>query len=367
MQTTTTPVITSTDKIEGAFKELQFELEETARVQGKHDAEQTSSLTEAIYGVRFLNTIVRPAVQNSINVIREELLVASKVMAVQQFEAEAKKNIEKARTDINEKKLAIIAACKNKSAIYIKSAKQKLKGLFTTITLAVAAIDTGIAYSSYRTAGFSTIQAASLSAAVFILLVLSTFAAIPWIRQAKTTITRSVRAIVICTVVFSVLAGISFLRAEGLNNVINIGLNSDGIQQMTQHYSFWPLLLVSFGLFLGIFLLHLFYWQDDREKEQALSIQKHYHTIEELKKEIALLDTEIVRTEKEMTKRKDEVRALFDLYHKLVKRAENIGELAIGIYKRTFSLYAPIIPEFLQTAHHLTYDTEIKFYTNENK
>jgi uncharacterized small protein (DUF1192 family) len=367
MQTITTPVITSTDKIESTFKELHFELEETARVQGKHDAEQTSSLTEAIYGVRFLDTIVRPAVQNSINIIREELLVASKVMAVQQFESEAKKSIEKAQTDINEKKLAIIAACKNKSAVYIKSAKQKLKGLFTTITLAVAAIDTGIAYSSYRTAGFSTIQSASLSAAVFILLVISTFAAIPWIKQAKTTVARSVRGIAICSIVFSVLAGISFLRAEGLNNIINISTSAESVQQVSQQYSFWPLLLVSFGLFLGIFLLHLFYWQDEREKEQALGIQKHFRTIEELKKEIALLDTEIIQTEKELTKRKDEVRALFDLYHKLVKRAENIGEVSIGIYKRTFSMYAPTIPDFLQTTHHLTYDTEIKFYTNENK
>lgn len=352
-------------EIDTELNKLQFELEATAKVQAKHDAEQSGALTESLYEVRLLHTIIGPKVQACINVIREKLLVAAKVVGVQQLEIASRKKIEKTRTEINEKELAIIEVCKNGQVEQVPPGKARLKNFINIAGLVIAGIDALVAYGSFRAGSFSTVQAAAMALAVFALIFFTTNLITPWIKKSKTAAVRNLKALAVCTIVFCAFLGISMLRAEGLNNVINLDVNSDAFNQPQNTHSPLPILMVSYGLFLVLFIIHQFYWQNDAEKKKEQEAKLQFQNVTQLKAEIAALHKEIKQTETELQESKNEVRKLFDYYHKLVLKAEHIGIVAAGIYKRTFSLYRSEVPDFFHFEQRISYDKDITFFNPE--
>lgn len=361
----TRPYNFCTAEIDKELNKLQFELEATAKVQAKHDAEQSGVLTQSLYEVRLLHTIIGPKVQACINVIREKLLVAAKVVGVQQLEIASRKKIEKARTEINEKELAIIEVCKNGEAQQVPLGKARLKNLINIAGLVIAGIDALLAYGSFRAGSFSTIQAAAMALAVFALIFFTTNLITPWIKKSKTMVIRNLKALTVCAIVFCAFLGSSMLRAEGLNNVIDVDVNSETYSQPQNTHSPLPILMVSYGLFLALFIIHQFYWQSDAEKKNEQDAKLQYQNVTQLKEEIDALQKEIKQTETDLLESKNEVRKLFDYYHKLVLKAEHSGTVAAGIYKRTFSLYRTEVPEFFHVEQRISYDKDISFYNPE--
>lgn len=357
----------STLNIAGVLRQAQFELTETAKIQAKYDAQQETKVSEQLYRLRFLNTIVAPTVQNVVDVIKEEFVIASRIMNAKQLETKVEKKIANTKEDIHEKRLAVISATKENSAYGLKYKKGKvLKTVLFIAAIVVALIDCGIAYTSFRTAGFSTIQALALSASVFLLLILSTVVAVPWIQQSETSNRKNVRAFLVCVSVFAVLAGISYLRAEGLNSVIDLSLVATGVPYSQQQYSLWPLLLVSYGLFVGLFFMHLSFHNHSAEAEIEITSKGGYQDVSVLKQDIKEMEQLICTMQDDLSVQKDEVRILYDKFHKLVQHAIHIGDLAQGVYKRTYTSYSSSVPDFFHTDQHISYDTDIKFYTPEN-
>ncbi len=351
-------------EINTELTKLQFELEATAKVQAKHDAQQSGALTESLYEVRLLHTIIAPKIQASINIIREKLLVAAKVVGVQQLEITSRKTIEKARIEINEKELAVIEVCKNGQAAKTPPAKARLKNVINIAGLVIAGIDALVAYGSYRAGSFSTVQAGAMALAVFSLIFFTTNLITPWIKKSKTEGIKNLKAVVVCAIVFCAFLGISMLRAEGLNNVIDLNVNTETNSKQSND-SPLPILMVSYGLFLALFIIHQFYWQSDAEKKKEQEAELQYQNVAQLKAEIDALHKEIKQTEIELQVSKNEVRKLFDYYHKLVLKAEHIGTVAAGIYKRTFSLYRSEVPDFFHVEQRISYNTDITFFNPE--
>jgi len=354
-----------TTEIDTELNKLEFELEATAKVQAKHDAQQSGRMTEPLYEVRLLHTIIAPKIQASINIIREKLLVAANVVGVQQLEITSRKKIEKARTEINEKELAVIDVCKNGNVFQTPPVKAMLRNMLNIAGLVIAAIDSLIAYGSFRVGSFSTVQAGAMSLAVFALIFFTTNLITPWIKKSKTISVKNLKSLAVCAIVFCAFLGISILRAEGLNNVIDIDVNSETYNQSQSNHSPLPILMVSYGLFLALFIIHQFYWQSDEEKKKDQEAKLQYQNVTQIKAEIDALQKEIKQTETELLESKNEVRNLFDYYHKLVLKAEHIGTVAAGIYKRTFSLYRTEVPDFFHVAQRISYDKEITFFNPE--
>lgn len=349
----------SNTEINAELQKLQFELEGSAQVQAKHDAQQGGVLTQSLYEIRLLKTIIVPKVQSCISSLREKLLVAAKVVGVQQLEIVSRKTIEKARRDINEKEIAVIEAHKDGHQHYVPSRKTRLKKILNIAGFIIAGIDAAIAYGSFRTGSYSTIQAGALALGVFSLIYFATNLIAPWVKSGTTKLARNLRAIGVCIIVFFVFLGISILRAEGLNNFINVAV--DASNQPQANYSPLPILFVSYGLFLCMFLIHQFYYQSEEEKNIEKQKQLQYQTLKQLESEIERLNTEIKLVEKELLEKKNEVRELYDYFHKLVLKAKHIGTVAVGIYKRTYSLYSSNIPDFFHEKQQIDYDTEIAF------
>jgi len=347
-------------EIDAELNMLQFELEAIAQVQAKHDAQQRSLLTEAMYEIRLLQTIIAPKVQAAINVIREKLLVAAQVVGIQQMEIAARKKVEKARRDINEKELAVIEACKQREDHYVPLRKASLKNILNISGFVIAVIDSVIAYGNFRTGSYSTVQATAMALSVFSLIYFTTNLITPWIKAAKTKASENLRAFTVCAIVFFCFLGIGMLRTEGLNSVISVTV--DASNELKVNHSPVPILLVSYGLFLCMFFIHQFYWQSEEQKNKEEQERLQYQNVAQLRAEILALIKEIKQIEKDLLERKDEVRQLYDYYNKLVLKAENIGVVAAGIYKRTFSLYSSTIPEFFQRQQQITYDKEINFF-----
>lgn len=351
-------------EIDNELNKLQFELEATAKVQAKHDAQQSGTLTESLYEVRLLHTIIAPKIQASINIIREKLLVAAKVVGVQQLEITSRKKIEKARTEINEKELAVIEVFKNGQVVQMPPVKSRFRNMLNIAGLVIALIDALIAYSSFRAGSFSTVQAAAMSLAVFALIFFTTNLITPWVKKSKTEGIKNLKAVAVCAIVFCAFLGISMLRAEGLNNVIDLNVNTETNSKQSNH-SPLPILMVSYGLFLALFIIHQFYWQSDEEKKKDQETKLQYQNVVQLKAEIDALQKEIKQTETELLDSKNEVRNLFDYYHKLVLKAEHIGNVAAGVYKRTFSLYRSEVPGFFHVEQRISYNTDITFFNPE--
>jgi len=351
-------------EIETELNKLQFELEETAKVQAKHDAQQSVTITESLYQVRLLHTIIAPKIQASINIIREKLLVAAKVVGVQQLEISSRKTIEKARTEINEKELAVIEVCKNGQPVQMTSVKTRFRNMLNIAGLVIALIDALVAYGSFRAGSFSTVQAAAMSLAVFALIFFATNLITAWVQKSKTEGIKNLKAVAVCAIVFCAFLGISMLRAEGLDNVIDLNVNSDTFSHQSKH-SPVPILMVSYGLFLALFIIHQFYWQGDEEKSKDQEIKQQYQNVLQLKAEIDALKNEIKQTETKLLESKNEVRNLFDYYHKLVLKAEHIGNVAAGVYKRTFSLYRSEVPDFFHVEQRISYNKDITFFNPE--
>jgi hypothetical protein len=354
----------SNQGIDNELAKLQYKLEATAKVQAKNDATHNIPITETLYEIKIQNTIIAPEVQNVINNVREKLLVASKVVATQQLEKESLKIIEKNRGEINEKEMAIIEINKNAKGYNAKSKRSSIKSLITLGGFVIAFIDALIAYDSFRVGSFSTINAAAMSVALFGLIYFMTNLITPWVKKPNEVTVRNFRALTVCTVVFFIFLGISNLRADGLNSAISLSINPNS--QSNNIYSPWPILSVSFGIFLCMFLIHQFYWKPKEEVEKELKEALDYKNVFKLEKEIIALKNQIKQTEEQLLKEKSETVILFDYYHKLVLKAENIGMLAQGIYKRTYCLYTTNIPDFFRFEQRINYDTEIKFFNPEN-
>jgi uncharacterized membrane protein YozB (DUF420 family) len=354
-------------KIQQAISSLRFELTETAKVQAKFDASQKTPITESVYRVQFLDTISTPSVQGVIDVIREEILLASGLINTKQSEVTAEKQIADAAREIHDKKLTIIAVKKEQNLHKLKHGNTRMiQSILMISAVIIAFIDAGIAYPSFRTAGFSKLQAVAMSSTIFFLLMIATVVAVPWIQNALKAWQRYLRAMLICASVFIVFAGISFLRAEGLNSAadINAGITMAATGQV--HYSPWPLLLTSFGLFAGIFIAHLAYHKKQDETTIDDATTEGFREIPQLKREIKELQSSIKKTEKELDLQKQVVRKQYDLFHKLIKRALHIGELAQGVYKRTYTSYTGTVPDFFHVDQHIAYDTDINFFSPEN-
>lgn len=355
----------SNEKIDATTSKIQATIIPMAEITAELHATKPQPLSEAKLHIELTEGIIRPAVQEGINVVRKELQVAAEVLNTKELLQTLEKRIEQNNTNIAHKKNKIVELSQGQPMRVYKKKKRSLIRInwIEVVFYLIAGIDGVFSYNNFRVAGFSRETSAVMAAFVFGAILISRILFVPWVQNAggkKIKMHRGTTAIALIAIFFYF---ISLYRTEGVSH---ISLDPAGTNTPPTTASVWPQFIISYTLFLMVFFLHLVQWRSDFQKQKQSGEFEKQDMIAVLTEKIEELNTQNTDAKELMNERKIQLRYLLDYYHKQIKTLEQIGEAAIARYKKVYAGYVQNIPPFFLTEHKITYDTELKFYSPEN-
>jgi hypothetical protein len=352
--------------VESTLNTVTAELEDYVTIKAKSDSQKEADISEPAFRVTILD-FIQAKIQQTIDSIRQNLLVASGLIKVREFEINTKKQCEQNKNEITDKKLRTAELERRKAALKPDRKKMRIRrGLFY-VALFVGLADACLAFSSFRQASYSVIMALIASVAIFGVISISNLILVPLVKNAQGALQKRIRIGVILLVSFFFFFSIASLRATGINSDINVTVNASETPQQNVAISAWPICLISYTLFSIVFLASLFFWQKQEEKMQEQEYKDIGTAITALQKEINELEKKTKIIETDIIRQKDEARELFDYYKKTILRIKNTGTFSVTLYKKTYASFTATIPGFFSDKHDFIYDEEINFFNPEKQ
>jgi hypothetical protein len=348
--------------VEAHIANLDAELTDFPKLQGKEDAQKEAVLTETLFSIKVTDHI-RAKVQAVIDFIKHTLLVTSMVFDAVEIDREAQKKVQEINNETNDRLHHRASLKRKRDSIIIDPLKKKYGKWLMFVALFVGAGDAALAFGSFRHGAYSFFQALLTSLAIGAVISVSHLLYAKWIKQAKTTVQRRFRIFLILSIAFIFFAWIGNLRAQAANNTVSISLDGNNVSAVNSpHLNGWAIAIISFILFAVVLFLSLFLW---KSKEERLKEQEQ----EKLAREIAVIDTEITAMEKQKVDivnkaaiQKSEARKVFDYATNSIKRSKNIGKNAVSTYKQVYArFHHDIVPPFFGQPCDLSYDESFQF------
>jgi disulfide bond formation protein DsbB len=348
--------------VESHIFNLDAELNDFAKLQGKEDAQKDSMLTETLFNIK-IKEHVRSKIQMAIDFIKNILLVTSMVFDAAEIDRIAQKKVQEINNEINDRLHSRGSLKRKVASIIIDPLKKKYGKWLTVIALCVGAGDAALAFGSFRHGAFTVLQALLAALAIGAIISVSHLLYARWIKRAKTETQRVFRILLMLSVAFTFFAWIGNLRAQAANNTVSIALDGNNVSSVSSpHLNGWAIAIISFVLFSAVLFLSLLLW---KSKEERLKEQEH----EKLIREISVIDAEINALEKQKIDienkaaiQKSEARKIFDYAISSIRRCKNIGQGAISKYKQTYArFHNDIVPAFFADQCDLSYDESFQF------
>jgi uncharacterized membrane protein len=218
MQTKTIVVTSfSHPAVEAQIADLDGELTDFAKLQGKEDAQKEAVLTETLFTIKVTDHI-RAKVQAVIDFIKHILLVTSMVFDAVEIDREAQKKVSEINNEINDRLHHRASLKRKQAAIIIDPLKKKYGKWLMFVAIFVGVGDAALAFGSFRHGAYTFFQALLASLAIGAVISVSHSLYAKWIRQAKTPSQRRLRILLILSVAFIFFAWIGNLRAQAANN-----------------------------------------------------------------------------------------------------------------------------------------------------
>jgi hypothetical protein len=356
----------SSPAVEALLTDAANTVTDYVKVQAKHDCQKEPGISEPAFKITILD-FIQAKIQQVIDGIRQNLLVASRIMQVREFEITAKKQCEKNKAEIVERELQIKELERKKQLSTPDQQKMKSRVWLPVVAISVAIADAAVANNSFRQAGYSVILALLASAAIFGVISILNLIVAPWINNAPGKAKKVLRGAIILITGFLFFLSIANLRATGLNNLIDTAIHTSAMPESNLQVSVWPICLVSFGLFATVFFASIFFWQGKEEKTKAEQYKKLHTQITLLQQEVTTLQQETGILESDILTQKDEARELFDYYKKTILRIKNTGTFSVTLYKKTYASFTATIPGFFSDKQDFIYDEEINFFNPEKQ
>jgi cell division protein FtsB len=361
-----TKIITTTGfthpAVEAYIINLDAELNDYVKLQGKEDAQKDSDLTETLFVIK-VKEYVRSKVQMAIDFIRNIFLVTSMVFDANEIDRATQKKILEINNETNDR-LQVRASLKRKlNAIIIDPLKRKYGKWLIVVAVLVGVGDSGLAFGSFRHGAYTVLQALLAAMAIAAVISVSHLLYARWIKQAKTGAKRIGRIFIILLIAFIFFAWIGNLRAAAANNTVNIALEDGNVSAVSSpHLNGWAIAIISFVLFAAVLFLSLLLWMS---KEERLKMEEY----DKLSAEIAKIDGEIDQLAKEKTSienkaaiQKSEVRKIFNYVTTSITKSKNIGRNAITEYKKTYArFHHDNVPAFFSDPYDLIYDESFQY------
>lgn len=354
----------STEKTDAATAKLHATVIPMAEIAAEHRAKKPNSISEGQFYIELIQGIVKPNIQEGIDVTRKELLVAAEALNTREVIANTEKKIEQNNTDIGHKRSKIVELLQgDPMPVYRKTKRKNIgRNLTELFCYVIAGADALFSFGNYRTAGFSTGISFAMASFVFSGIILSKILFIPWIQKTtsnKQGLLRRISALSVMAVFFYF---ISYYRAHG-----NVSVSLDpGVSQITSSTtSVWPQFIITYILFLLIFFFQLRNWKSASQDKAVAKEIETQDLIAVLTEEIEKLTQENFDGEAMIREKKADIRQLSDYYHKQIRILEHIGETAVAKYKKIYSSYVQTIPGFFMTEQKISYDTELTFISPE--
>lgn len=355
----------STEKIDVVTSRIQATIIPMAEIAAEYRGKKLEPLSEEVFQIELLDGIVKPAIQEGINVTRKELQVAAEVLNTKELIQTKEKLIEQNSTTISNKKSKIVELSQGEQIQVFAKRKQKSKSIrwVEMAFYTIAVIDGLFSYNNFRTAGFPKEVSGVMASFIVVAILIGRILFVPWIQKDVPQKVRQIRTCIAVGLLAIFFFFISYFRTQGASH---ISIDPSGLEIFQPSPSVWPQFIISYTLFLMVFFLHLFQWKsEDKLKEQKVKLDTE-NIVATLTEEIHDLNTQNEEARALINERKMQLRHRLDYYHKQVKLLEHIGEIAISRFKRVYTGYVKSIPPFFMTEQKISYDTDLSFYSPEN-
>lgn len=353
--------------IEFLLKDLYAELQDFAQTQGRQDGQKDVDITEPSFQIK-ISDYIRSRGQHVIDFIKQTVLVASQVLHVRELEQTAKHACEQIQLTIDDKEHQLVALERAKKSFVQDLFKLKYAKWLLPLAIFVGGADGVLAYAGFRSASYSTMQAFIASMAITLIIATSHILYAPWVFQSKNKWQRSLKIGGILTAAFLFFYWISNIRAEGINNTINLTVSASNMQvEAAPHISQWAICGISFALFAVILFSSLLVWRSREERLCDAKYQKICADINRLKNEMQGLEKEIADTKNRILAQKRDTRIAYDYVRKAIQRTKHICDGAIATYKQTYVRFHQTVPVFLTNTPELQYDENLQLFEPEKQ
>lgn len=351
--------------VENTINSLQIELEGFATTQGRQDGQKKDEIASHTFDIT-IKSYIKAKGQEAIDIIRQAVLVAGQVLHIKELEQIAENDRVKKQSIIHDKEHQLVALQRVKKSIIPDPFKLKYSVWLLPLSMFVGSADGTMTYPGLRSASYSTILALIASVAIALSISSSHIFYAPWVMHSKNKLLRILKISVILAVAFLFFFWISNIRAEGINNGINITVPEYGDQiDSSPHISQWAICGISFALFTVILFFSLLVWRSREERLRDAKYLKTCGDINKLESEIRILQKEITDTQNSILIQKRDARIAYDYVKKSIQRTKNICEAAITTYTQNYARYHNTVPNFFTDTPGLQYDENLQLFEPE--
>jgi hypothetical protein len=355
--------IYSNQQIESHIQSTEAKLNDFAKIEGKHQAQKENDLT-LMQVATCVYSPVQAEVQGTIEVIRQTLLIAPRIIEARELEQSSKIKCEQLGNEIADEKLELAGIQREQEKVQAKPLKKYQKWVMIA-GIFVGIADGFLAFNSFHTV-YPFLPALVLSLAVAAVIAISHPFLSHWVNKAKTPLHNKTRVAGILVAGFFFFYWISDLRVSALQGQVNIDVEG-GAQAALPGISAFSMCGISFLLFSMLFFLSLFFRETKEEQENSRIHDSLCKRIKEIEKSIETKRQEIVDNLKLVKDTKNQVRIEYDYAQKSIKRAKHIGILTIQKFKQAYGRFNSNIPIFFLETPELTYDESLEFFEPQTK
>lgn len=350
--------------IENYLTTTSKELDDYVQLQGQQDGQKEDDISEPAFTVKLVD-YVQIKVQQTIDFIRQTILITSHVLHVKDIEQTVKVRCEQTQRTVDDKEHQVKDLERKKKGLVPDPFKYKYGTWLLPVAVFVGVADAVMAFGSFRGASYSTTLSLISSMAIGLVIAGSHIVFSGWIQISK-GLNRIIKVATVLLTAFIFFYWISSMRVAGITNTVSIAVPGDaGVLPNTPHLSQWAICGISFVLFAVVMFLSLVLLKTKEERLQHQEYKQVSKKILYTKQEITKLTEEISNIRNDVAIQKQNARLAFDYFRRSIQTAKTIGKVAIANYKKNYARFHGTVPSFFRNTPELVYDESFDFSTAE--
>lgn len=348
-------------EVDNCIQNLDQELNDFVNIQAPSDAKKFNELPLPYYKIQVLD-FIPSKVQQSIDFIKRTLLVVPEIFNSKELEQVAQKKTQEIDLQVNDRKHILASVTRKRNLVVLDPLKKKYGKWFFIAALVVGVSDAVLAFMNFIAGSYPIILALFAAASIGLVISISHVGYTPWINRAENRKDRAMRIIAVLVVAFIMFFWMGNLRAAASNSTVNIELSSHEVFAVNPtHLNGWAIAIVSFILFVGIFITSLILWKNKKERLAEQEYDKLTAEIDATKANIEILGKEKEMLISNVIAQKSEARKKFELLKTAIPLCKSIGISAVIKYKQIYSRTNHNTPEFFNDPINFQYDESIQF------
>ncbi len=348
--------------IESYLQGLENHLQTYAQIEGRLDGQQAAPPSAIAVRVKIYD-YVYSKVKEAVHFIEDKLQIAANVVSTREGEQVVQQQSAAMNRDASEVQKQIDEKEQEKRRYTLNPFKTKYGNWLMPLAIIAALLDCSVSFLNYRVE-YPWFTSVTLALSLALIIGLSHKVSAPFILKHLDKGTRLVRGGLVAIGAILIFYTVTSMRIHSISSVVNTSL--DGTQQPITH-AWFPIFILSIGLFFMVQAFALAVWKSKEEEAQEEAYTICCKKICELKAKKEELENWAKSLTTNILQQKRDGRHAFEYGQKAIARAKQTGDSAIKTYKQTFAKYNSAVPEHFLDEPTPAYEDELHFTTQKQK